>query len=122
MLEADLAREYRVDLLDVWRGRLSLRKLRVLIENLPPGSASLRAMSELGDEWAGWGLLEVLVGNVYDLLAVQRHDWLKAHGGKPDKPTSILPKRKRKAVRLSADQFFAAPEQALTYLEGERGD
>ena len=35
---------YGVDLLDLWRGRLTPRRLLVLIRGLPPGSALGRAM------------------------------------------------------------------------------
>ncbi|MDY2669768.1 hypothetical protein [Schaalia hyovaginalis] len=37
-IEADLLRVYGVDLLDLFRGRLTLRRLAVLVKGLPPGS------------------------------------------------------------------------------------
>lgn len=37
-MEADLLRFYQVDLLDRWRGRLSLRRIRNLVFGLPPDS------------------------------------------------------------------------------------
>lgn len=52
-IEADLLRVYGVDLLDLWRGRLTPRRLLVLIRGLPPGSALGRAMGgdvSLSDE------------------------------------------------------------------------
>lgn len=42
-IEADLLRHYGVNLLDLWRGRLTPRRLMVLIKGLPPGSALHRA-------------------------------------------------------------------------------
>lgn len=65
-LEADLLRHYRVDLLDLWRGRLTWRRLNALVRGLPPDSATLRAAS--GDN-AGWGLLEHLVARLVDEVA-----------------------------------------------------
>lgn len=38
-MEADLARYYQIELADLWRGRLSLRRLFVLIRWLPYESA-----------------------------------------------------------------------------------
>ena len=42
-LEADLLRYYRVDLLDLWRGQLSWRRLIVLWRGLPGDAASVIA-------------------------------------------------------------------------------
>jgi len=53
-VEADLLRFYGVDLLDAHRGRLSRRRLRVLIQHLPRDAALVRALH--GDE-AEWGLI-----------------------------------------------------------------
>lgn len=38
-MEADLHRYYHLDLVDLWRGRLTRRKLCALIAHLPPESA-----------------------------------------------------------------------------------
>ncbi|MFI1580009.1 hypothetical protein [Embleya sp. NPDC020630] len=43
-IEADLLRYYRVDLLDLYRGEMSWRRLRVLIRYLPPESATARVL------------------------------------------------------------------------------
>ncbi|MFE5332569.1 hypothetical protein ACFRCG_39945 [Embleya sp. NPDC056575] len=43
-IEADLLRYYQVDLLDLYRGEMSWRRLRVLIRYLPVESATSRAM------------------------------------------------------------------------------
>ncbi|AQW55298.1 hypothetical protein ACIQPP_05615 [Streptomyces violaceusniger] len=50
-VEADLIRYYGGDpLAAYWRGRITLRKLRVLVENLPPDSATVRAAN--GHHWS----------------------------------------------------------------------
>jgi hypothetical protein len=43
-VEADLQREYRVDLADMYRGLLTPRKVAVLVLNLPRGSQTWRAV------------------------------------------------------------------------------
>lgn len=48
-MEADLARYYRIELADLWRGRLTLRRLAVLLRHLPSDSAV--AVAEGGDGW-----------------------------------------------------------------------
>jgi hypothetical protein len=37
-VEADLQRFYGLDLADMWRGKLTVRKVAVLVANLPPGA------------------------------------------------------------------------------------
>jgi hypothetical protein len=65
-VEADLLRYYGVDLLDYHRGRLSRRRLRVLIQHLPKDAALVRAIH--GEE-AEWGLTEHLLAAAVDQLA-----------------------------------------------------
>lgn len=72
-LEADLLRHYGVDLLDWHRGRLSSRRLRVLVEHLPADSSFARAVH---GEAAGWSLTEHLLAAVVDQLAVA--NWMFA--------------------------------------------
>lgn len=47
-IEADLLDKH-LDLLDLWRGKLTLRRVKVVIDNLGPGSALHRAVS--GTAW-----------------------------------------------------------------------
>lgn len=37
-VEADLGRYYHVDLADMWRGEISIRKIAVYVENMPQGA------------------------------------------------------------------------------------
>lgn len=119
-IEADLHREYGVDLLDFFRGRYSWRKLRVLMQKLPSTSLMNEAMAqddELAREFAD------TIGDHKDTgprlaeytLAVERLDVLSdkvssltatvvsAFGGKPG--------RLRPAKR---------PETAFTRVRDER--
>lgn len=72
-IEADLLRHYGVDLLDWYRGQLSSRRLRVLVEHLPAGSSFARAVN---GEAADWGLTEHLLAAVVDQLSVA--NWMFA--------------------------------------------
>ena len=44
-MEADLQRYYRIDYRDRWRADLTLRRLMVLISNLPPESSTAVALN-----------------------------------------------------------------------------
>lgn len=65
-VEADLQRFYNVRLSDVFAGTLSLRRLDVLVRNMPDGSATARAIH---GEVVEWGATEHLLALVADLLA-----------------------------------------------------
>ncbi|MET8687704.1 hypothetical protein ABZV77_26175 [Streptomyces sp. NPDC004732] len=65
-LEADLLRFYGLDLLDWHRGRLSSRRLAVLIRHLPRDGAVAR---EAEGEAAEWSVGDYLLAHVVDQLA-----------------------------------------------------
>ncbi|MFF7023059.1 hypothetical protein ACFY97_18900 [Streptomyces klenkii] len=75
-----------MDVLDLHRGRLSWRRLRVLIEHLPPESATktalrgeftaeeLAALAEASDPEAGrWSQLEQLTASIADAVRRVEH-------------------------------------------------
>lgn len=105
-IEADLQRVYSLDLLDVYRGTLSPRKLMVYIEQLPPGSATWNATG--GD--SAWNVQEHLTANLLDAQNIG--NWIAA-GGKPsDKPKPVprpadLVKKRRanEAILARAERF-----------------
>lgn len=72
MIEADLQRHYNVDLCDLWRGTLTPRKVRVLIDGLPHDSRTMRA---LGDSEETWTLCEQLLARLIDEVAAHRWDF-----------------------------------------------
>ncbi|MFJ1597741.1 hypothetical protein [Streptomyces sp. NPDC088261] len=61
-----MLRYYGTDLLDWHRGRLSSRRLAVLVQHLPRDSAVAR---ELHGESADWSVTEYLLAHVADQLA-----------------------------------------------------
>ncbi|CCQ44311.1 putative uncharacterized protein [Pseudarthrobacter siccitolerans] len=69
MVEADLQRFYQVDLTAYWRGELSLRRLSVLIENLPPESSLVRKFGGAD----GWTRLEFLVTDLFQAFTGEVH-------------------------------------------------
>ncbi|OKH95415.1 hypothetical protein AB852_00670 [Streptomyces uncialis] len=77
-LEADLLEFFGVDLLDLWRGRLSLRRVHVLVQSLvrKPGRSTLVAAM---DESASWSPTDFLMARVSDALELSNFLFLKAH-------------------------------------------
>jgi hypothetical protein len=51
-VEADLQHYYHVDLADLWRSGLSVRRLSVLISGLPQDSLTASAVSGIPREWS----------------------------------------------------------------------
>lgn len=70
MVEADIQRFYQVRLSDLWRGGLSLRRLSVFIEHLPPESATARRFSNLP---TGWDTHAFLLADLYHALCGNAH-------------------------------------------------
>lgn len=106
MIEADLERYYRRDLCDLWRGRMTLRKLTVLMNGLPPESATVRALAGVTGPLAGWTLAEVLAGRLVDEVAWLRWEWESAHrdakaGKHRDQPPSVFPRAERPGTKAS---------------------
>lgn len=118
-MEADLLRFYRVDLLDYYRGKLSPRRLRVLIRHLPRESALARALH--GDV-VDWGLTEHLLAGVVDELAVGNWLFVTAnspeHADPPERPRPVprpgVEDEEEEIVVTTPEQlaaFFGAPVQ-----------
>jgi hypothetical protein len=118
-----------VDLLDVYRGALSWRRLRVLLQHLPPESATWTALrnaapeeelaeqAEQGEpERDRWSKLEHLVATVADRLARVEYVLICANTDKKSKrpaapepirrPGSRPPRPKPKLTDTSADRLF----------------
>lgn len=95
MIEADLQRFYGVPLTGVWTGQLTLRRLRVLLEGLPPDSSTAYALAGVEQgPLAGWKLSDALLGRLVDELAAYRWQWETAHQDKRkhrEPPRSVLP-------------------------------
>lgn len=93
-IEADLLAHFGVDLLDFWSGRMSIRRLRVLLRRLPATSCTVAAMRadprwreaatrhkpshEQAEavEHREWGVAEHLLADIADQLAIG--NWTQA--------------------------------------------
>jgi hypothetical protein len=60
---------------------MSLRELRVLVTNLPPDSATARAM-----HGHNWGDIEYMIAEILDVVKYHRVEWAYSKGAKPAKP------------------------------------
>lgn len=121
MIEADLQRFYQVPLTGVWTGQLSLRRLRVLLDHLPPDCATAYAVTGTDPgELAGWSLNDVLLARVLDELASYRWQWETAHqskGKRRQAPTSVLPKTATKPDPAQAP--VVSPHALGNFINGE---
>lgn len=82
-VEADLHDYYQVDLVDLYRRGLSLRKVGVLVRHLPPESRTVRHLAD-GQPW--WSLEAILLD-----------DLRMAMTGSKKKPAKPHPLRQRAA-------------------------
>ncbi len=108
--ESDLARYYGLPLADLYTGRLTYRRLGVLVTHLPPESATKTAAREALDDddapvgepagFGPWSHTDLLLASVLDALHVLAWQQTQIHGGKrtsPPDPTRRpgLPRQQR---------------------------
>ncbi|GAB7187148.1 hypothetical protein ATKI12_6979 [Kitasatospora sp. Ki12] len=114
----------------MYRGRLSLRRLRVLVEHLPPDSATKTALrnalaasererlaEESRPDLAAWSGAELLLASILDAIRAQTAVAVAAAGGKPTMPDptprpGVPPKNHRR--RLSDEQRRALDPRLRT--------
>lgn len=109
-LEADFQRYYGLDLLDIYRGTLSPRKVAALAANLPAGAATWQ---EMGVD-AAWTAEEHMLALIADTL--QAANWQRGGGkGKQPKP---LPRPADMKKQNEAKN--AAFEQARAFKERQK--
>lgn len=96
-LEIDLHGQ-GVDLLDVWRGRLSLRRLELLIRHLPATSRLGRAVNPDSALHAEWTPTTYLLADLFDLTARAKFKDPKPY----PRPADIARERARAEARLAA--------------------
>ncbi|MFC8099438.1 hypothetical protein [Streptomyces sp. NPDC057363] len=74
---------FNVDLLDLWRGRLSLRRVGVLVDSLMKKSGRSALLMAM-DERASWPESTYLLARVSDALELSNFLFLKANAEKTD--------------------------------------
>jgi hypothetical protein len=113
-LEADLLRYYGVDILDYHRGRLSARRLRVLVQHLPREAALVRGVY---GEAADWGLAEHLLGVAADEFAIGNWLFASAHTEESaDRPERPRPIPRPGIEAAEATTAAATPEQMASFF------
>lgn len=102
-MEADLLHYYNVDYLDRWRGRLTLRRIFVLVRNLPSDSSVWAALRD-GPDWT-------LEAHLLDDLRLALTG-SKPHPTRPvGKPRVETPERQRRLA--AARRRLQARRQAI---------
>lgn len=122
-----MQQRYGVNLVDLWRGTLSLRRVRVLLDHLPVDSASARVLADVDGPLASWTLHEALLGRVADELALLRWQWESAHLGKNQRPRkqppSVLPEAPRtpRPAGKAEDVPVVSPHRLGDFINEEEG-
>lgn len=108
---------------------MTLRKVRVLIDGLPPDSATVRAFAGVTGPLAHWSLSEVLTARLLNELAFYRWEWGSVHhdekkGGKfRPPPESVLPKQqtgtKASEVAHRDDIPVVSPHRLGGFVNGD---
>ncbi|GAA0406196.1 hypothetical protein [Streptomyces luteireticuli] len=116
-MEADLLEFFGVDLLDLWRGRLSLRRLGVLIKSLlaKPGQSTLLAAL---DESAAWSVQEHLTARVSDALEISNYLFIKANSETKGLEVPEPIRRPGQVESPSPAPVFASGEEVSAFLAG----
>lgn len=94
-VEADLQRYYNLDLAELYTGGLSLRRVSVLIANLPAGSAVWSALHNIP---YGWTLTDLLLADLFHAVSGE------AHPARPTGKKSNAERAKELAERLKAQK------------------
>lgn len=129
-IEADLQRWYRVDLRDLWSGKLSWRRLGVLVKNLPAESATKTALrnatplaqvqeSAAAAEYGPWSQTDMLLAELIDVARWLQWSKTKAAEQNTDRPEPYpRPGVVRKAAAGVVD---AKVVSMLEYLRASNG-
>lgn len=91
---------YGLDLVDLWRGRLSLRKLSALVTHLPPGSAVWSTETDLD---YGWTLTDILLTDLFHALTGETHPARPKPKKAQKDATSMLEKLKAQRARYNQE-------------------
>lgn len=78
-VEADLQRYYQIDLADMYRGTVTVRKVAVLVQHLPRGATTWQMLG-------GPGAISAEVEALWGVHLLQEYQLYQAGGGKGQEP------------------------------------
>lgn len=99
-MEADLSRFHGVDLADLWRGELTIRRLSVLLHHLP-ADAALRSIG-LPSAAFGWDVNTFLLADVFHALTGKPHPQRPALQTRAERYTSLRERLAEQRSRLNS--------------------
>lgn len=99
-MEADLSRFHGVDLADLWRGELTIRRLSVLVHYLPPDAATKRL--GLPATAAGWDVNSFLLADVFHALTGKPHQQRPALQSRAERYNSLRDRLAEQRSRLNS--------------------
>jgi hypothetical protein len=103
-----------MDLLDLWRGRLSVRRLCVLIDGLPPQSALHRSIDAKD---AAWSNTDHMLAHVIDELRI--NGW-KLSGAPRSHPYEPFPRPGQKSQQEIGDEMIERRAKAFKERQRQR--
>ncbi|MGV9693326.1 hypothetical protein ACWDUX_29950 [Streptomyces sp. NPDC003444] len=116
-LEADLLEFFGVDLLDLWHGRLSIRRIGVLVKSLlrKPGRSTLAMVM---DETAEWGTTDHLLARISDALETSNYMFLQVNSAEDAEiplPEPI-PRPGQEAEEVETTYDYASGDEVATFF------
>lgn len=87
-VEVDLQRFYGVDFCDYYKGKLSLRRLSVLLHHLPIDSVTVRRATQFDP---GWDTKAFLLADIFAAVTGKQH---------PSRPSAEKRQKQDRAARL----------------------
>lgn len=100
---------------EYWRGEISLRHLRVLIEHLPPGGAFYREV-----KGHGWTETEYVLADLIDVTQRVSHSVFQAQAGRkrvPQPKRYQRPGEKPEGYDRIGDRGEHSTEEVVSYLD-----
>lgn len=106
-MEGDLWEFYRIDIRDLWTGRLSPRRARVFIERALDEPSSRIRRDTLGDDWLFYGRMAARLDDLADLLNFQTQATAVNSKAKLRHPVERPQLRKAEPKKFTAENAMA---------------
>ncbi|MFI9202633.1 hypothetical protein [Streptomyces sp. NPDC053048] len=106
---------FRVDLLDLWRGRLSLRRIGVLIDSLMKKAGRSTLLMAM-DERAAWADSDHLLARVSDALELSNFLFLKANSEHSEDLELPVPIPRPGEPESQPEPEFSTPQELTDFF------